>query len=217
MFNPISKLTGLVGQNVAAASVIAIGSAVGLTALGFVVRPNTVLSMDATDDDDQTNFASLSEERARIVDALKRLIQSSHAVIDVREVSGATELLLWTGDQRNRGVVNDSEVLIISHAPLLEAVIAMRAIVETDDAMPLPSAALFSDTFALDWRRRPDVEQTVVTTNVTAMRITSVRRDDGTAALSVALTFAPDNPEEIEASHVEAMFVVTLPAVSRSR
>lgn len=212
--NPITKLSGLVGQNVAAASIIVGGTAIGLGVLGVVIRPADVLSATT---DDATQYVSLSEERAQVVDGLKRLIASTHAVIDVRESAGAAELILWTDDRIDPGVVNESELLIISYAPLLQSALAMTATPGPDTEAPFDADLLFSDTLALSWRRQPHVQQAVVATDVTAMRIESVRRDDGTASLSVSLTFAPDNSEEEQAPRAEAMFVVTLPAVSRSR
>lgn len=215
--NVLTRLSSLVIQNAVAASVITGGSVVGLTLLGLVVKPATVLSITDKTDPDIEEFVSLSEARTSLVHALKRMIAASHAIIDVRDASAGAELVLWIDDKVDPGVVNENEILIISHAPLLQAAIALTRPPETGGEHAVDSKALFSDTLSTTWRKRPDVSQSIVTTDVTAMRVESIRRPDGNAALTVRLTFAPDNSDTNATSRSEAMFVVTLPAVSRSR
>jgi len=126
-------------------------------------------------------------------------------------------LVLWIEDHRDIGIVNEDEVLVVSYAPLLHAVTGLTRPPVDTAAPAMATSALFSDTLSADWRQSPGVQQSILATNVTEMRMKSVGRSNGEMTVRVSLTFGAGESDDDPKHRAEAMFAVTLPAVARSR
>ena len=100
---------------------------------------------------------------------------------------------------------------------LLRAAIAMTVPTPSGASPEMVPQSLFSDTLTADWRRRPDVKQSVVATDVTTLRMKRISESEGEAAIEVSLTFAGNRADDDPERRANAMFVVTLPAIARSR
>lgn len=220
----------LVGQIAAAsarhglATTLTLGGFVtGLLAIGVFIRPAGVLSMSPNEKESGSTISgSLSDAKIEVLRELKHLLESVHALIDARTgPGGSSELVLWMEDRRDPGTVNEDEVLIVTAPPLLHAVIGLTAPALEEPSPRVPMRSLFSDSLSADWRRRSSVRQSVLATDVTAMRVESVRRVAGEVTLRVNLTFESGSADEtatqgaagvpgIGERHVDAMFVIRI-------
>ncbi len=218
MIGLLGKVAGLAAQNVAAVTVVA-GGLVGFVVVGAVVVPSRGVALTASYEDESTLTTSqLTDDQNGFVEALKRLIESAHAIIDVAEDdAGSARLVLWIEDHRDIGIVNEDEVLVVSYAPLLHAVTGLTRPPVDTAAPAMATSALFSDTLSADWRQSPGVQQSILATNVTEMRMKSVGRSNGEMTVRVSLTFGAGESDDDPKHRAEAMFAVTLPAVARSR
>lgn len=218
MIGLFAKVAGVATQNVAAVTVVA-GGIASFVVVGAVVMPARGVALRAAYEEAHAlTTSALTDDQNRVVEALKRLLEKTHAIIDVREdEDGSAQMVLWIEDHRDIGIVNEDEVLIVTYAPLLHAVTGLlRPPVDTV-APAMLTSALFSDTLNTDWRRSPGVAQNILATNVTAMRMKSVGRSDGGLTVRVSLTFGNSGSDDDPEHRAEAMFAITLPAVARSR
>ncbi len=127
---------------------------------------------------------------------------------DARATLASGELRLWIEDTRDPGVVNEDELLILTHSALLNAVLALTVSPGKEARRGMRSIELFSDDLAGRWRARSDVNQAVTATDVTAMLIEPIGRNDDGVALRVRLTFARPGSDLDNGSRRDAEFVV---------
>lgn len=207
---------GMLATRNAAVSAIVVGSgAVGLVTLGLAIRPPIALSgstaiVAATD--------GLSAERSDMVREFKRLIASTHAVINARTPDdGSVNLVLWMNDTRDQGVVNEDEVLLVTYTPLLRVITALTAPPQDSKSPEVDTSMLFSDTLSADWRRRSDIQQSVIATDVTGVAIEPIAQDPDEVTLRIRLTFSNHHPDEKKEHRAHTMFVITKPAVVHQR
>lgn len=190
----------------------------GLGVIGYAFGPVAVYSESTQAAMEAEETFDLPREKAAVVSTFKKLLASSHAVIDVRTgAHGGQEIVLWMSDTRDPGVVNEDETLLITFAPLLRAVIAMTVPTPTDAPPAMQTSLLFSDTLASQWRSRTDVKQNVIATDVTELRMKRISQSNGESSIEVRLTFAGNRADDDPERRAQAMFVVTLPAIARSR
>lgn len=218
MIRLFGKIASTTAQHAAVVTVVA-GGVASFVIIGAVVVPSRGVALTATYPDSSTlNTPELTDDQTKLVDALKRIIERSYAIIRVSEnESESAQMVLWTTDRRDIGSVNEDEVLIVTYAPLLHAALGLSHPPVDAVAPAMTTAALFSDTLSVDWRRSPGVQQSILATDVTAMRMESVRRSDAGLTVRVGLTFSGRESDDDPEHRAEAMFVVTLPAVARSR
>lgn len=198
---------------------IGVGAVGGLGLVGIAISPTRVLSLSRPiDAGADVSAGDLTEAQRATADGLRTLIESAHALIDGRNTSaGSGELRLWIDDSRDHGVVNEDELLILTRAPLLHAVLALTRAPTDAPAPAVTSEDLFSDDLAARWRAQSAVDRAVVATDVTAMQVEQVGRTTDHVTLSVRLTFAAPESDLSNVRPVESVFIVSLPAVFRVR
>jgi len=205
------------GVGKGAAALIAGGVvALGVGTMGFVFSPFSVSATGGGKNVLSEN--NLPEHRREIVEGLRRIIESSKAVIDARPAPGSrsSDLVLWTEDRDELGLVNENEVLILTHSHVLEAVVAVAKATE-NSAGAMPTDALFDSQLATRWRMHPDVRTNVLATDVKTITIESAFDGSSEPSLLIRLTWSGAAVDEGSARLSETMFSVAAPRVQRSR
>jgi len=166
-----------------------------------------------------TDLADLPADRRRVVDGLRRVIESSHALLDIGGPGDdPARILLWGHDDHQPGHVNRNEAMALVHSRLLGTIYAIHApAAEGEPAPPVPTAVLFSPDVVGWLRSAPGSESRVVATNVQAMRISRLGANAEGERLRVRLTWAAPGTDQAAEGGVGTAFTVTLPAVHRSR
>ncbi|TVQ31606.1 MAG: hypothetical protein EA376_09050 [Phycisphaeraceae bacterium] len=190
-------------------------TAAGVTTAGAIIAPRALVAMQATAPAAITHNG-LSEVRLEILHGLHALLASCDALITVREGRGSrgAAVTLWHSDDRERGVVNEDELLVLLHSPLLRTLTAYTSDLEDEDA-PGPSLsadALVDESMPENWRLRPGVRGRVIATDITAVAIERGREAGGMATLTLVLHWDGPTPDEPDVGAA----TVSLPAVHRA-
>lgn len=112
--------------------------------------------------------AMVGAERAVAVESLAGILRRSAAILAVhrRGSSPFTDVVVHAFDGPRPGVIEPSEILVLTHSRTLRAVMAFthdptRSGGEAS-TRPIPRAALEDPGFARSWRDRPDVRRDVL-------------------------------------------------------
>lgn len=159
-------------------------------ALGVVIAPGLLragpdkapLRIDEPDD----------PAKLAVFTALRAMFDESRSVIRLwdPDSTGRCAVLLWYSDEEPLGTIDEPEVVLIQHSPVMETITA--SVVEPGDAGagPLDVSRVLDERFADLWARRDDVGTHVVAGGVRAMRIERVGEESGVMRLRVRLTWS---------------------------
>ncbi len=197
------------------AEIVMLGAiASGLTGLGFAIGPLT--SGALTESTAQTtNYDEISPERVDLVRGIEALLKTNNTLIQARPASdaGSAAIVLWHGDFLDGGVINETEVLLVTHSALMQTVqvhmMKAPADVTTDAGPAVALSALTDERGPEKWRARRGIESRVIATGVAAVTVERTSSGTGEAVLAVGLTWAAAGPDENET----ATIIVELPTV----
>lgn len=203
---------------------LTIGGGVAAAVGGVVVPAAIVASMDGSDKVDQNAPLVMPAEPAdrTVFIGLRELVLGGGLVLSVHE-GGAQPawVAFWTSDEYEPGVVNESEIMVVAHNPLLQTVSVYSAPDRTpENNPPIPFSFAASGGLLSSVRARSDIDARVVATGVAEMTLAwsgSIERD---GQLTVALIWAPklaDSSQETGSTSIPSAFTVSLPGVLPAR
>lgn len=204
---------------------LTIGGGVAAAVGGVVVPAAIVASMDSADADDAPAPLVMPEapEDRTVFLGLRELVLGAGLVLSVHE-GGAGQpawAAFWTEDAYEPGVVNESEILVLAHNPLLQTVSVFSAPDRTtENNAPIPFSFAAGDGLLSSLRARSDIDARVIATGIAEMTLAwsgSIKRD---GQLTVALIWAPklaDSSQEKGSPSIPSAFTVSLPGVLPAR
>jgi hypothetical protein len=163
-----------------------------------------------------------TQEQAVVAEGLRRLLASAGALIAEHPAGahGPAHIVLWRDGASDRGSVNESELVVIAHNPLLMTLSAYSHEEPGAASAVVPAQRLFSDALFATWRLAPGVGARVVATDVTDARFEWRQGDGGEGELGVRLIWGGAGADGLDEAHRPqraAAFSVTLPRVQRAR
>lgn len=139
--------------------------------------------------------AALDPEHDRVADLIAGAIERSRAVVAVhpRGATSFVEVVLWISDERNPGLVDASECVVLSHSRLLRTIVLHEPGADGD------RAAIYAPDdpqFCTARREDPDARRRILATGVRELAVEPEGRDEaGRSMLRIALTWAGDSAD----------------------
>lgn len=183
--------------------VVAVAATVVVGGVGIWVTPKAIEAMtpDPPPLGEVRVEGDTPEDRAALIDGLRRLLEGSYAFVTSRDADadGPASLLLWQSDQNARGTLNPDEALLVVHSGLLQTITA--AYIDAPPSEKRLDVASMSQPDALRrLRTLGSVRTSVIATGVTALSIAPRRAAPGEADLALTLTWAPNNDDAPDAA-----------------
>jgi hypothetical protein len=200
----------------------AVTIAVTVGALGtaaFFVTPRLIQADQS--DTDPTIVPREEAHQAQMLSLLEAMHRCRGVLaVHERAASPYLDVVLWGEDVHEAGVVNEDEVIVLSHSELLQTLTLHYCDVDPQVADPaLPLAEAQQADFGVQWRLRGEVESKVIGTGISSMRFTPAFDGEQTAQTDaeesgyvLELTWAGEATDEVD----QARAPVRLPRV-RSR
>lgn len=139
-----------------------------------------------------------------VTETLERVIGGSHALLAVhpRGRTAFLEIVLWLEDGKNPGLVDATEVLVLSYSPVLQSLTAHafdaegEAAVEAGPPGPWLPAAAARASFCDAWRADRRGRRMVIESSLSDMRVERIAREDGGAdLLEITLTWSANSSD----------------------
>ncbi len=187
--------------------VLVVGALGVIAAAGVIVAP---LSVGAAPADAPRAVALDDPQREAVRLGILELVRESHALLLTRDAP-ATELALWTSDDRSPGLVDPDEILVLRFSPTVGAVAAyLREPPTEEDADQAPGVppALVTGALLDVWRDRPRTTRSVIAAGLEEFRVVTTAAPGNRRAVRVHLVWAPRRADE---DAVEGVFEVRLP------
>ncbi len=191
---------GIARRGIATSEILVVVFALGVVgATGVVVVPRiagagqgvAVLVADAPPRDPALAVA---------FESLRQLMVKSTEVLAVNAPAdtGLTEIVLWSKDEGSDGVIDPTEIVVLTHSSFLGTITAHEATSPPgpDDegfsrlVAPIERVWANHESFCASWRRRPDVTGRVVASEVDQMRLEVASEDSSRPGFYVRLTWA---------------------------
>jgi hypothetical protein len=198
------------------------GGALLITA-AMVLDPGTLLARVKSAKDD----AATAQARREFTATLASLLAQCHQVLAIhhRGVTPYSEIVMWKTDTHNPGQIDPSEIAVLSHSDLLQAVTLyslpdgvspMSASNTSSSTTPLrfDRLALEQPGFCDRWRALPAVQPRVIGSGISDMKLTCDALENGSASsqtenhagklssLRLWLRWAGDSSDATETSSV---------------
>lgn len=203
----------------ATAEAVTIAVTIGVLGVAaFVVTPR--LLEGGMGRDDAIVVPRYEQNRATALSLLEALHRCK-AVLAVHDriASPVLDIVLWADDENEPNVVNESEIVVLSHSRLLQT-LTMHHLQTTSPRgeRALSLAEVRDPQFALDWRLRADVEGRVIGSRIAEVRFTPSAQGDSRQAAQtdgkrsgylLELTWAAEQADEPDVARA----LVRLPGV----
>jgi len=186
----------------------------GLAAATAVIAPRALVAVQSTSEA-PVQHEGLDLDQVALLHGLHTLLASCKALISVREARGSlgAAITLWHSDDHDRGTVNEDEILVLLHSPLLGTLNVYTSDLDESAAGPAVSVQdLFGDSMPENWRQRPGIRGRVIATDISAVAIERGREEDGMTTLRVVLHWESPTPDEAGVGSA----TVSLPAVHQA-
>lgn len=194
----------------ATAEAVALAASVGvLGTAAFVITPRLLEA--GTGGGDPTLVPRDEEHRKQMLMLLEAL-HRCRAVLAVhdRTASPYLDIVLWGEDLADPDIVNEGEVIVLSHSRLLQSLTIHYLDLEEHAAgESLPPETLRERSFGERWRLRAEVQGRVIGTGIADVRFEpassdregqSAQTDGETAGYLLALTWAQRGADEADAA-----------------
>lgn len=140
--------------------------------------------------------------------AVRLLLASCHDIVAVHEgtETGLTEVVVWHKDVDVDGLIDPSELVLLTHSSFLGQVsaAALEWQPSPDDrdysrlTSPIAVASAQSSAFPTDWRNRPDVSVSPISVGIDGFRLVRLDEKFGEKVWRVELLWSPDVSDAYE-------------------